>query len=167
MFRLKRRRCGDATQAKMFHKAVNLEFKEGTRLEMTFQDGSIKSYDISSLFGKYPSLEALKDRTLFLKGRLMGGYGIVWNDELDIEAETIYEDGVTVKRYEGDINVSVADTLIKARAESALTQKELSLASGINQADISKLERGIGNPSLKTLARLANAMGKTLKIEIS
>ncbi len=44
---------------------------------------------------------------------------------------------------------------MKARAECGLTQKELSLASGINQADISKLEREIGNPSLKTLDRLA------------
>lgn len=151
----------------MFHKALKLEFREGTRFEMTFQDGSVKSYDISSLFEKYPQLEALKDRKLFREGRLMGGYGIVWNDDLDIDAETVYEDGETVKKYPGDINIGIADALMKARAESGLTQNELSLASGINQADISKLERGIGNPSLKTLNRLARAMGKTLKIEIS
>ena len=151
----------------MFHKALKLEFREGTRFEMTFQDGSVKSYDISSLFGKYPQLEALKDRKLFREGRLMGGYGIVWNDDLDIDAETVYEDGETVKKYPGDINIDIADALMKARAESELTQNELSLASGINQADISKLERGIGNPSFKTLNRLARAMGKTLKIEIS
>lgn len=97
----------------------------------------------------------------------MGGYGIVWNDDLDIDAETVYEDGETVKKNPGDINIGIADALMKARAESGLTQNELSLASGINQADISKLERGIGNPSLKTLNRLARAMGKTLKIDIS
>jgi hypothetical protein len=27
----------------------------------------------------------------------MGAYGIIWNDELDVEVETIYEDGVTVQ----------------------------------------------------------------------
>lgn len=155
-----------SSQVEMFHKAVSLEFKEGTRLELTFQDGSVKSYDISVLFEKYPQLEALNDRKLFLKGSLMGGYGIVWNDDLDIDAETVYEDGVTVGKTQFDINVCLSDAIMKARAESGLTQKELSLASGINQADISKLERGIGNPSLKTLDRLVHAMGKTLKIDI-
>ncbi|MCR5126071.1 MAG: helix-turn-helix transcriptional regulator [Treponema sp.] len=39
--------------------------------------------------------------------------------------------------------------------------------SGINQADISKLERGNANPSLKTLKRLAAGMGRTLKVEFA
>ena len=85
----------------MFHKAINLEFKEGTTLELTFQNGEVKAYDMSVLFSKYPQLEALKDRKLFLNGKLMGSYGVYWNDELDIEAETIYEDGISVgtKRF--------------------------------------------------------------------
>ena len=45
------------------------------------------------------------------------------------------------------------------------TQKELSERTGTNQADISKLENGNANPSIKTLQRLAAALGKTLKIE--
>ncbi len=150
----------------MFHKAVNLEFKDGTTLEMTFQDGSVKAYDISVLFTKYPQLEALKDRNLFLKGRLCGGYGVIWNDDLDIDAETVYDDGVTVRKTTLVINISISEALLSARAESGLTQKELAVKSGINQADISKLERGIGNPSVGTLDRLAHAMGKNLKVEI-
>ncbi len=66
----------------MFHKAVNLEFKEGTALEVTFQSEEIKLYDMSSLFSRHPQLEALKDRTLFQSGKLVGGYGIIWNDDL-------------------------------------------------------------------------------------
>ena len=46
-----------------------------------------------------------------------------------------------------------------------ITQKELSERTGIAQGDISKLENGNGNPSLKTLQRLARAMGMHLKIE--
>ncbi len=49
-------------------------------------------------FPWHPQLEALKDRTLFQSGKLVGGYGIIWNDDLDIEAETIYEDGNLVGR---------------------------------------------------------------------
>ena len=55
--------------------------------------------------------------------------------------------------------------MIEARREEGLTQKELSERSGITQADISRLENGNANPSIRTLQRLANAMGKTLKIE--
>lgn len=55
--------------------------------------------------------------------------------------------------------------MIDARRESGLTQKELSERTGIAQADISKLERGNANPSLKTLQRLAVGMGMKLKIE--
>jgi transcriptional regulator with XRE-family HTH domain len=45
-----------------------------------------------------------------------------------------------------------------------LTQKELAERTGINQADISKLENGTRNPSLKLLKRLADGMGMDLKL---
>jgi transcriptional regulator with XRE-family HTH domain len=46
-----------------------------------------------------------------------------------------------------------------------LTQKELAERSGIDQADISKLENGTRIPSIKPLQRLAEDMGMMLKIE--
>ena len=82
----------------MFHKAIDLKFKENPTLEVTFQNSEIKSYDMASLFTKYPNLEALKDRKLFLSGKLMGSYGIYWNEDLDIEVETIYEDGINIDK---------------------------------------------------------------------
>ncbi len=48
---------------------------------------------MASLFGKYPQLGTLKERRLFLNGGLAGHYGIRWTDDLDIEAETVYEEG--------------------------------------------------------------------------
>jgi predicted transcriptional regulator len=60
---------------------------------------------------------------------------------------------------------AIIRAMIEARRDAGLTQKELSALTGINQADISKMERGSANPSLKTLQRLAKGMGKTLKIE--
>ena len=80
----------------MFHKAIDLKFKEGTVVEVTFQDGMVKQYDMMVLSKKYPQVSALKDRKLFLSGRLMGYYGIIWNDDIDIETEEIYESGKTV-----------------------------------------------------------------------
>ena len=80
----------------MFHKAIDLKFKEGTKLEVKFQDGLVKRYDMKVLFSKYPVFEALKDRELFEKGRLMG-YGIIWNDVLDLSCDELYENGKTIE----------------------------------------------------------------------
>ncbi len=61
--------------------------------------------------------------------------------------------------------MDVIRAMIEARISQNLTQKELAERTGINQADISKLENGTRNPSLKLLKRLADGMGMTLKIE--
>ena len=60
---------------------------------------------------------------------------------------------------------TIKRAMIDARNAEGLTQKELSERSGIAQGDISKLENGNANPSIRTLQRLAAAMGKTLRIE--
>ena len=55
--------------------------------------------------------------------------------------------------------------LIEGREARDMTQKQLSEATGIPQADISRLENGTANPSLRTLKRLADGLGMTLKVE--
>ncbi len=55
--------------------------------------------------------------------------------------------------------------ILDARREKGITQKELSERTGIAQSDISKLENGSANPSVKTLKRVAAALGKKVKIE--
>ena len=57
------------------------------------------------------------------------------------------------------------NSLIKARVESGLTQSQLSERSGINQANISKIENGVYNPTVNILRKLAEAMNMELKIE--
>ena len=59
----------------------------------------------------------------------------------------------------------VMQAIIDARKRSGMTQKELAEKTGIAQGDISKLENGNANPSLRTLQRLATGMGMTLKLE--
>lgn len=59
----------------------------------------------------------------------------------------------------------VIRAIVDARISQNLTQKELAERTGINQADISKLENGTRNPSIKLLKRLAEGMDMVLKIE--
>ena len=56
-------------------------------------------------------------------------------------------------------------SLIHARKLSHVTQKQLADATGIAQSDISKIENGSGNPTIKILKRLADGLGMNLKIE--
>lgn len=64
-----------------------------------------------------------------------------------------------------DPEFAIMQAMINARKARGLTQQELAARTGIAQADISKLERGSANPSLKTLQRLAAGMDMKVKIE--
>ena len=70
------------------------------------------------------------------------------------------------KEYEAiQPEMDVIRAVVEARTSQNLTQKELAERSGINQADISKIENGTRNPSLNLLKRLADGMGMALKTE--
>ena len=59
----------------------------------------------------------------------------------------------------------VIRTIVDAGTSQNLIQKQLAEKTGINQADIIKLENGTRNPSINLLKRLADGMGMMLKIE--
>ena len=63
--------------------------------------------------------------------------------------------------------LDVIRAIVDARTSQNLTQKQLSERTGINQADISKLENGTRNPTLNMLKRLAKGMNMELKIEFT
>ena len=56
--------------------------------------------------------------------------------------------------------------LIRMREAAGLTQRELAARARVPQADISRIEQGKGNPTLRTLVRLAAACGARLRIEL-
>ena len=152
----------------MFIHAIDVKFLEDVTLLMTFQDGKIIRYDMSKMFLKYPQLEELrKNRKLFENGHLdKAGNGVIWNDDLDFDAMSIYEDGELIGEVDTSINQQIGALLIKAREETHVTQVELSKKSHIDQGDISKIEKGIGNPTISKINKLFNALGKTIRVSI-
>ena len=74
----------------------------------------------------------------------------------DPEFEKAYEE------IQPEMNVIRA--MIEARTSQNLTQKELSERTGIAQTEISRLENGTRNPSIKLLQRLADGMGMVLNV---
>jgi predicted transcriptional regulator len=70
------------------------------------------------------------------------------------------------KEYDAlEVEFSIIQAMLDARKAAGLTQKDLAARTGIAQADISKLENGNANPSLRTLQRLAEGLGMKLKVE--
>ena len=65
---------------------------------------------------------------------------------------------------EGSPEYSVFHAIHETREKLNITQTELARRTVIDQGDISKLERGTRNPSLKLLKRLAQGLGMELKI---
>ncbi|MEK6272753.1 MAG: helix-turn-helix transcriptional regulator [Actinomycetota bacterium] len=54
--------------------------------------------------------------------------------------------------------------VLKQRLAAGLTQEQLASASGIAQADISRIERGQSNPTTETLGALGGPLGITLDL---
>ncbi|MBR5508920.1 MAG: helix-turn-helix transcriptional regulator [Lachnospiraceae bacterium] len=79
--------------------------------------------------------------------------------------EQLKEDGFRKEYEKIQPEMDVIRALVDARISQNLTQKQLAERTGINQADISKLENGTRNPSLNLLKRLAEGMDMVLKIE--
>lgn len=63
-----------------------------------------------------------------------------------------------------ELEYQVQAALIQARIDTNLTQAQLSEKSGIRQSNISRIESGSVLPKLDTLATLAHAMGKRVRI---
>ena len=56
--------------------------------------------------------------------------------------------------------------MLACREELSLTQQGLADLTGIDRSDISRIENGNANPSLKTMKRIASGLGKRLEIRI-
>lgn len=86
--------------------------------------------------------------------------------DLDNLMDELMEDPEFREEYERiQPEYEIKRALIQARIDAGMTQVQLSEATGISQADISRLENGTRNPSISLLKRLAEAMNSTLRIE--
>ena len=65
---------------------------------------------------------------------------------------------------ERQIMHDIIDAIIAARAEENLTQRELAQRCGMKQSAFARLESGNANPTLETLKRVAEGLGKQLRI---
>ena len=82
----------------MFHKVKDVDPLPGMGLSVQFVNGTTKLYDVEPLLARFPAFEALKNEALFESVKVdQGGYGIVWNDELDLSCDELWEHGIEVE----------------------------------------------------------------------
>ena len=83
----------------MFHKIRNVAATEGYVLIVQFSEGVTKRYDLNPLFGKIPVFKILQESAeLYYSVEVdVGGYGIIWNDDLDLSCDELWDNGEVVK----------------------------------------------------------------------
>ncbi len=83
----------------MFHKVKAVNALPDYILSVQFVEGVTKIYDVKPLFAKWAPFKALENSPdMFSSVEVdAGGYGIIWNDELDLSCNELFENGKTVK----------------------------------------------------------------------
>ncbi len=83
----------------------------------------------------------------------------------EVEAEAQAEGPEAVAELEAfRLHFSLARQLAAQRRAQHLTQKQLAERSGIDQAEISRIERGQANPTTATLGALTGALSLDIQL---
>lgn len=150
------------------HRAIKVQAQDNYNIKVSFSDGKVVLYDVKQLFSLVPTFRSLQTKPELFRAVNVNEDGtmIVWDENLKLDAGNIWTNGLVIEfTKKPDVKRLLAYSMRLARMGAKLTQKELSEKSGVYQADISKLERGLGNPSISTLERLAEGLNMELMIE--
>ena len=123
----------------MFHKIKNVFALPECKLSVQFSEGVTKIYDVKPLFEKIPLFAELKDNLADFAcvSVDVGGYGIVWNDDLDLSCDELWENGVQVDTpFDGLMAFSDA-TELWGLNESTL-RKAITYGKLVNGVDVCK-----------------------------
>ena len=123
----------------MFHKIKNVSALPEYKLSVQFSEGITKIYDVKPLFEKLPVFAALKNSSqeFACVSVDVGGYGIIWNDDLDLSCDELWENGVQVDTpFDGLMAFSDA-TELWGLNESTL-RKAITYGKLVNGVDVCK-----------------------------
>ena len=83
----------------MFHKIKAVSPLPDFRLSVQFSEGVTKIYDVKPLFSKWEAFQSLRDSPEIFSDVAVdiGGYGVIWNDEIDLSCDELYAGGETIQ----------------------------------------------------------------------
>ena len=78
----------------MFYKVKSVNVLENMLLEVEFENGTCKIYNLRQLLGRRPEFARLEESS-FIKNVVVdaGGYGVSWNEDIDISCNELWENG--------------------------------------------------------------------------
>ena len=90
----------------MFYKVREVKPLPEYGLFVVFASGEQKIYNVQPLFNKWEAFKALASiKGLFEQVKVdVGGYGISWNDDIDLSCNELYENGARVYPQKNDAN---------------------------------------------------------------
>ena len=79
----------------MAHRIIEVKTLDNFVVSVIFQDGVEKEYDVKQLFSVFPQFQVFETESSLFKQVTVdvGGCGISWNDELDLAAEEVWDNG--------------------------------------------------------------------------
>ena len=123
----------------MLHKIKNVSPISDFKLSVQFSEGVTKIYDVKPLFEKLPVFKKLEGNPAEFAGVSVdvGGYGIIWDDDLDLSCDELWENGfLTETPFDGLMAFSDA-TELWGLNESTL-RKAISYGKLVNGVDVCK-----------------------------
>lgn len=123
----------------MFHKVKSVSPLADFKLSVQFCEGVTKLYDLSPLFDKIPAFNYLKENSHEFANVCVdvGGYGIIWDDELDLSCDELWNNGTQVDTpFDGLMAFSDA-TELWGLNESTL-RKAIAYGKLVNGIDVCK-----------------------------
>ena len=123
----------------MFHKVKAVNALPDYLLSVQFAEGVTKIYDVKPLFEKWEPFLVLKDSPeLFFGVEVdVGGYGIIWNDDLDLSCDELFANGKTVETPFDGLMAFTDATQLWGLNESTL-RKAIAYGKLVNGVDACK-----------------------------
>ena len=80
----------------MYHKVKSVSPLPDFKLIVQFSEGVTKLYDLKPLFERIPPFRYLRENSAEFDcvSVDVGGYGVIWGDELDLSCDELWENGI-------------------------------------------------------------------------
>lgn len=125
----------------MYHKIKAVVPRKGYKLIVSFVEGVTMEFDVNQLFKRFPIFNELKNNNLFYKVHIeKDGYALIWNNQIDLDCDSIYETGKLIKSPFNGLISFVDATKLWNLNESTL-RKAVSYGKLINGVDVIKFGR--------------------------
>ena len=122
----------------MFHKVKSVMALNDYKLMIIFAEGITKVYDVKPLFNKFDIFNELKEDGLFYECIVdVGGYGISWDDDIDLSCDELFENGELVKTPFDNL-IALSDATILWELNESTLRKAISYGKLQEGVDVMK-----------------------------